>query len=332
MSAQALVQAQRRMARMGRGTDSEIGHLTPGEVVVPREVLAQMGTQESLRRGFAAAGIDMGRYTVGGGDDSRNPRTGMREYRVDGHEGAGHGGTGEYGGGDGDTGETGGDGGSVAPGGGFGPAPGGETEGGLSVDPDTGGYVDAGDGGGEGETQPVAPLPQQRPVQPLPDDFENIDLAWAQLEDIEDLDKTLEKARDRELSQNDLLGIFGAAGNILEGILDKGIENVYGDLLDQAEDDPFGAISGLRERHWSKDTEQEDRGGDVTLPGDTVPGDTTPGDTETDPDSPDSVFADVTPWEGVPDITQASLPEGWLGQAQGSILAAHQSAVRLGAW
>lgn len=70
---------------------------------------------------------------------------------------------------------------------------------------------------------------------------------------------------------------------------------------------------------------------DDTLPGDAGAPDT--GKEEApDPDGPGAVFADVTPWEGVPAATQALLPQGWLGQAQGNILTAHQSAARMGAW
>ena len=78
-----------QLARKGRGGDTMVGHLTPGEVVVPAAVLAQPGMRGTLGRGFRAAQHPMGRYTVGGRDDSRNPRTGMREYRGGGPEGTG---------------------------------------------------------------------------------------------------------------------------------------------------------------------------------------------------------------------------------------------------
>lgn len=65
---------------MGRGGDTELGHLTPGEVVVPDSVLRQPGVRRGLMSGFRRAGRDWGQYEVGGMDDSRNPMTGMREY------------------------------------------------------------------------------------------------------------------------------------------------------------------------------------------------------------------------------------------------------------
>ena len=70
----------RRMARAGRGGDTTVGHLTPGEVVVPERVLGQGDTGRQLIEGFAQAGLPIGRYRVGGMDDSRNPMTGMREF------------------------------------------------------------------------------------------------------------------------------------------------------------------------------------------------------------------------------------------------------------
>lgn len=70
----------RRMADMGRGGDTEVAHLTPGEVVVPGSVLQQPGVRRGLMSSFNRAGRDFGRFEVGGMDDSRNPVTGMREY------------------------------------------------------------------------------------------------------------------------------------------------------------------------------------------------------------------------------------------------------------
>ena len=79
----------RKLAEMGRGGDTEIGHLTEGEVVLPPEVAEQSDVRRQLLEAFSRAGIDIGRYTVGGDDDSINPRTGMREYRGRGAENEG---------------------------------------------------------------------------------------------------------------------------------------------------------------------------------------------------------------------------------------------------
>ena len=97
------MQAQARsLARKGRGGDTAIGHLTPGEVVVPASVLGQPGVRDRLLFGFQRSRLPMGRYTVGGTDDSRNPRTGMREYRGGGPSGPGGQGSPGASGGDGD--------------------------------------------------------------------------------------------------------------------------------------------------------------------------------------------------------------------------------------
>ena len=70
----------RKLADMGRMGDSELAHVTPGEIVIPRNVLAHGDTRGELAEAFAATGAPMGRFVVGGMDDSINPRTGMREY------------------------------------------------------------------------------------------------------------------------------------------------------------------------------------------------------------------------------------------------------------
>ena len=68
------------MARAGRHGDTQLAHVTPGEMVVPERVLGQGDTGRQLIEGFAQAGLPIGRYRVGGMDDSRNPMTGMREF------------------------------------------------------------------------------------------------------------------------------------------------------------------------------------------------------------------------------------------------------------
>ena len=101
------------MRKMGRFGDTELGHLTPGEVVVPPQVAGPL--MPALQRGFAEAGAPMGRYIVGGDDDSINPMTGAREYFFDGggtdHAGAGDGGG--FGGGGADSSNGGSYGGST---------------------------------------------------------------------------------------------------------------------------------------------------------------------------------------------------------------------------
>ena len=66
-------------ADMGRGGDTTVGHLTPGEVVVP----VDLQTPQLMAALMEALGPDFGRYQVGGDDDSINPQTGMPEFGYD---------------------------------------------------------------------------------------------------------------------------------------------------------------------------------------------------------------------------------------------------------
>ena len=69
-----------RLAAAGRRGDTEVGHLTRGELVVPCGLLRDRNLRSNLAHAFKRAGLPMGRYEVGGRDDSINPRTGMREF------------------------------------------------------------------------------------------------------------------------------------------------------------------------------------------------------------------------------------------------------------
>lgn len=69
------------LAGMGRNGDTEVGHLTPGEVVVPGRVMAaDPALQRHTASVMAQAGLDPARYVVGHPRNSRNPRTGAREF------------------------------------------------------------------------------------------------------------------------------------------------------------------------------------------------------------------------------------------------------------
>ena len=319
--------AAARMARQGRGGDTMLGHLTPGEVVVPPPVLAQMGTTEQLRRGFAAAGLDMGRYTVGGGDDSRNPRTGVREYQVGSSAGPGGPGgaasTGPEGSGmGGDDGDGGGDD--------FGmfddPS--------MQPDVDADAAIDAAVAGDFGDASPVA-----QPVQDKADlvrQHEVPDILPAGTYSHDDTKSFVESQAEAfgydAIGIGDLIGAAIAPG----GLMALGKQHMDNqEALAQAAEkmglspDTVSTIMSAQERGPAHGEEGAD-----TLPGDAGAPETEPEpeDAGPAPDSPEAVFADVTPWEGVPESTQATLPEGWLGQAQAGILAAHQSAERMGAW
>jgi hypothetical protein len=64
------------LSKKGRGGDKTIGHLTPGEIVLPKS--AQ--TPELLAHAKQTLGQRFGRYQVGGKDDSVNPKTGAKEF------------------------------------------------------------------------------------------------------------------------------------------------------------------------------------------------------------------------------------------------------------
>lgn len=76
------------LAAYGRGGDTTVAHLSPGETVVPARVAQQPPMRNMLNAGFTRAGLNPGRYVVGGADDSINPATGMREYYDTGFEGS----------------------------------------------------------------------------------------------------------------------------------------------------------------------------------------------------------------------------------------------------
>ena len=69
----AMMGGPQQLGAMGRMGDTQVGHLTPGEVVVPQNVLNQGDTRQQLGQGFEQAGAPMGRYEVGRVDDSINP-------------------------------------------------------------------------------------------------------------------------------------------------------------------------------------------------------------------------------------------------------------------
>ena len=90
------------LAQYGRGGDTEMAHVTPGETVVPESVAAKLpGGRNALADAFRERGVNPGRYVVGGADDSINPATGIREFPEPGGAGDYGGPEGGYGGGGG---------------------------------------------------------------------------------------------------------------------------------------------------------------------------------------------------------------------------------------
>ena len=64
------------LASMGRGGDSQLAHVMPGETMVPPGVM----DDGMLDAAFVRAGLDPNEYKVGSPQASINPRTGMPEY------------------------------------------------------------------------------------------------------------------------------------------------------------------------------------------------------------------------------------------------------------
>ncbi len=76
-----LVQAiqTRILALQGRGGDTELAHLTPGEVIIPLP-LQTPEVMAALSQAAEKAGLDLGRMTVGDSGNSVNPETGVAEF------------------------------------------------------------------------------------------------------------------------------------------------------------------------------------------------------------------------------------------------------------
>ena len=69
------------MANMGRYGDSQMAHVAPGEMVVPRQIMQNRPeVAQGIAAAFADEGVDPRRYTVGSPNNSINPNTGQPEF------------------------------------------------------------------------------------------------------------------------------------------------------------------------------------------------------------------------------------------------------------
>lgn len=66
------------MAEEGRGGDEVMGHLTPGEIVLPLPLAQKL--ESMLKKEFEAMDLDIDQYTVGHEKNSINPETGCPEF------------------------------------------------------------------------------------------------------------------------------------------------------------------------------------------------------------------------------------------------------------
>jgi hypothetical protein len=64
----------------GRGGDTVVGHLTLGEVVIPKEIAESPKVAKMLQEVFDKAELDIAQYTVGDPANSMNPETNQPEF------------------------------------------------------------------------------------------------------------------------------------------------------------------------------------------------------------------------------------------------------------
>jgi len=64
----------------GRDTDTVVGHLTAGEIVIPAQIASQPETQKVLKAIFDANRVNMDEFTVGHPTNKTNPETGYPEF------------------------------------------------------------------------------------------------------------------------------------------------------------------------------------------------------------------------------------------------------------
>lgn len=76
--ANAAAHAQ-HLASMGRGTDTQIAHLAPGEIVVPPAAQTPY-VMQALNQAFERVGVPLNQFRVGLPQNSINPRTGAPEF------------------------------------------------------------------------------------------------------------------------------------------------------------------------------------------------------------------------------------------------------------
>lgn len=69
-----------KIADEGRGEDDVIGHLTKGEVVIPKAFMEDPQVAKVINEIFAAYEVNINQYTVGHEENSINPKTGNPEF------------------------------------------------------------------------------------------------------------------------------------------------------------------------------------------------------------------------------------------------------------
>ena len=68
------------LANQGRYGDQVMGHLAPGEIVIPKKLAQDPELLKTLQEVYRKFGVDMNQYTVGNEANSINPNTGIMEF------------------------------------------------------------------------------------------------------------------------------------------------------------------------------------------------------------------------------------------------------------
>ena len=71
---------QKILADQGRYGDQVMGHLAPGEIVIPKKLAQDPELLQTLQEVYDKFGVDMNQYTVGNEANSINPNTGIMEF------------------------------------------------------------------------------------------------------------------------------------------------------------------------------------------------------------------------------------------------------------
>jgi hypothetical protein len=69
-----------QLSQAGRGTDTQLAHLTAGEVVLPNEMFEDANFEQRVVDRFEELDLDPAQYVVGSGIASLNPDTGLEEF------------------------------------------------------------------------------------------------------------------------------------------------------------------------------------------------------------------------------------------------------------
>jgi hypothetical protein len=69
-----------QLAQAGRGEDTALAHVRPGEVVIPPEAFEDPEFESLIEKKFEELNIDPARMVVGVGIASLNPITGLEEF------------------------------------------------------------------------------------------------------------------------------------------------------------------------------------------------------------------------------------------------------------